>query len=52
MSIPTVQKAWKVVTRGTPSKALVFDEHTAVAAESELQPGEVLVQVKAAALNP
>ncbi|KZP19520.1 NAD(P)-binding protein [Athelia psychrophila] len=52
MSIPTVQKAWKVVTQGAPSKALVFDEHTAVAAESELQPGEVLVQVKAAALNP
>lgn len=50
MSIPTVQKAWKVVCRGQPSQALVFDEQAAV--PSELQPGEVLVKVKAAALNP
>lgn len=50
MSIPTVQKTWKVVRQGRPSQALVFDDQAAV--PSELQPGEVLVKVKAAALNP
>ncbi|KAF7972645.1 hypothetical protein HWV62_17312 [Athelia sp. TMB] len=50
MSIPTAQKTWKVVRQGKPSKALEFDEHSAV--PSELKRGEVLVKVQAAALNP
>lgn len=50
MSIPTTQKTWVVARQGKPSKALVFDEHATV--PSQLKPGEVLVKVKAAALNP
>lgn len=49
-SIPQVQKAWKVVRRGIPSRALVCDEKATV--PSTLAPGEILVKVQAAALNP
>ena len=50
MSIPSVQKVWKVVRQGTPKKSLVFDENAPVL--TDLKPGEVLVKVMAAALNP
>ncbi|KAF7972651.1 hypothetical protein HWV62_17324 [Athelia sp. TMB] len=50
MSIPIVQKSWKIVRKGKPSAALFFDKKAAV--PSQLKPGEVLIQVKAAALNP
>lgn len=46
---PTVRKSWRVVRRGEPSKALVFDEADPI---PTLKPGEVLVKVAAAALNP
>ncbi|KAF7981832.1 hypothetical protein HWV62_31355 [Athelia sp. TMB] len=50
MSIPSVQKVWKVVRQGTPKKSLVFDENAPV--PTDLKPGDVLVKVMAAALNP
>ena len=49
-SIPATQKAWKVVRRGSPAQALVCDEKADV--PSKLAPGEILVKVQAAALNP
>ncbi|KDR81832.1 hypothetical protein GALMADRAFT_152645 [Galerina marginata CBS 339.88] len=49
-AIPNVQRAWVNVSRGAPNKALVFKEDWPVT--KNLGPGEVLVQVQAAALNP
>lgn len=48
--IPKVQRAWTVVRRGHPSKALVLNDSVPVLAD--LESGEVLVKVQAAALNP
>lgn len=48
--IPALQRAWSVVRRGVPSKALTLNNQTPVS--SKLGPGEVFIQVKAAALNP
>ncbi|TFY68889.1 hypothetical protein EVG20_g3367 [Dentipellis fragilis] len=48
--IPQKQKAWIVVKRGKPKDALVLDADVPV--PTELKPGEVLVKVQAAALNP
>jgi len=50
LTIPKVQSAWKVVGRGHPTKAVVFDKNDPV--PSDLKPGEVLVKVQAAAFNP
>lgn len=43
------QRAWRVVKRGKPSESLVFQTDVAI---PRLSPGEVLVKVQAAALNP
>ncbi|KAA1471271.1 NAD(P)-binding protein [Dentipellis sp. KUC8613] len=48
--IPEKQKAWIVVRRGKPKDALVLKTDAPV--PSTLKPGEVLVKVQAAALNP
>ena len=50
MDIPTIQQAWQVVARGTPRKALVHVHDLPV--PSDLNQGDVLVKVQAAALNP
>lgn len=49
-TIPEKQRAWVVVKRGKPKNALVFDQKAPV--PSDLGPGEVLLRVQAAALNP
>ncbi|KAI0797804.1 hypothetical protein C8Q75DRAFT_739747 [Abortiporus biennis] len=49
-AIPETQKAWRVVRKGLPSKALHLNEKTPV--KTDLAKGEVLVKVEAAALNP
>ncbi|KII89280.1 hypothetical protein PLICRDRAFT_139690 [Plicaturopsis crispa FD-325 SS-3] len=46
----TTQKAWLVVRRGKPAQAVELN--TDVDVPSKLDPGEVLVKVQAAALNP
>ena len=48
--IPTTQRAWRSVRRGVPSKSLELQDNVPVA--SDLQDGEVLVKIEAAALNP
>ncbi|EPQ58438.1 NAD P-binding protein [Gloeophyllum trabeum ATCC 11539] len=48
--IPSKQRAWHVVKRGKPSEALVLASDVPV--PSKLAEGEVLVKVRAAALNP
>jgi hypothetical protein len=48
--LPTTQKAWLVVRRGPPDVALELVHDAPV--PTELQDGEVLVKVGAAALNP
>ena len=48
--IPEKHKAWLAVKRGTPAQGLRFDEN--VQLSSKLRPGEVLVKIQAAALNP
>ena len=48
-SLPKIQRAWRAVKRGKPSEALVFQTDVPVPV---LSPGEVLVKVRAAALNP
>ena len=50
MFIPATQKSWRVVRRGTPSNALEFTQDASV--PLDLQEGQVLVKVEAAALNP
>lgn len=47
--LPETQRAWRVVKRGKPSESLVFQTDVAI---PPLSPGEVLVKVQAAALNP
>ncbi|KAI0041542.1 NAD(P)-binding protein [Auriscalpium vulgare] len=49
-SVPSTQRAWRVVTRGPPSKALKFV--TDLPVPTKLESGHVLVKVEAAALNP
>jgi NADPH:quinone reductase-like Zn-dependent oxidoreductase len=49
-NIPKIQRAWRVVRRGHPSKALQFTKDAPV--RTDLADGEVLVKVGAAALNP
>ncbi|KDR81831.1 hypothetical protein GALMADRAFT_276498 [Galerina marginata CBS 339.88] len=49
-NIPDVQRAWTVVRRGTPSTALEFKTDWPV--PKNLEAGEVLVKIQAAALNP
>ncbi|ETW85496.1 quinone oxidoreductase 6 [Heterobasidion irregulare TC 32-1] len=48
--IPQTQKAWRVVAQGPPSKALRLDKELPV--PTQLDKGNVLVKVQAAALNP
>ncbi|KAG8215505.1 chaperonin 10-like protein [Butyriboletus roseoflavus] len=48
-TIPTTQKAWIVVKQGKPRDALVFKTDCPV---PRPKPGEVLVRIRAAALNP
>jgi len=48
--IPTHQRAWREVRRGVPKVGLELQ--TDVPVSTQLAPGEVLVKVKAAALNP
>ena len=52
MSIPAQQRAWISVRRGTPSTSgnIKLSEDWPV--DKNLRPGEVLVKVQAAALNP
>lgn len=47
---PDQQRAWVNIGRGTPAKALVLRSDWPVS--KKLRPGEVLVKVHAAALNP
>ena len=49
-SLPDKQKAWVVVRKGEPAKALKFDQEYPV--PKKLKTGEVLVKVQAAAFNP
>jgi hypothetical protein len=49
-TIPKVQRAWRVVRQGHPSKALKYVNDAPV--RTDLADGEVLVKVGAAALNP
>ncbi|KAG1826965.1 NAD(P)-binding protein [Suillus subaureus] len=48
-NLPKTQRAWRAVKRGKPSESLVFQTDVAI---PPLSPGEVLVKVHAAALNP
>ena len=48
--IPATQKAWVVVRRGKPERALELKKDAPVS--TKLENGEVLVRVQAAALNP
>jgi NADPH:quinone reductase-like Zn-dependent oxidoreductase len=48
--IPTHQRAWREVRRGAPKVGLELQ--TDVSVSTQLAPGEVLVRVKASALNP
>ncbi|EIW79204.1 NAD(P)-binding protein [Coniophora puteana RWD-64-598 SS2] len=47
--IPDKQQAWRVVSRGHPSRALKLEE---IDVPKKLGKGEILVKVQAAALNP
>ena len=49
IALPTTQKAWMVVNQGKPRDALVFKTDVPVPKPKR---GEVLVKVRAAALNP
>ncbi|KAG8934052.1 hypothetical protein FRC02_010644 [Tulasnella sp. 418] len=49
-TIPDTQRAWRVVQRGHPKKALRLRDDVPVL--SDLKDGEVLVKIKSAALNP
>jgi len=48
--IPTHQRAWVEVRRGAPKVGLELQRNVPVS--TQLAPGEVLVKIKAAALNP
>ncbi|KAL0947086.1 hypothetical protein HGRIS_013227 [Hohenbuehelia grisea] len=48
--VPSVQRAWVVVKRGHPSKALALKEDYPV--QKTLRKGDVLLKIQAAALNP
>lgn len=48
-AIPDTQKAWLIVRKGVPAKALRLEEYPV---PKKLRKGEVLVRVQAAALNP
>jgi NADPH:quinone reductase-like Zn-dependent oxidoreductase len=48
--IPSTQKAWRVVRRGSPADAVILEADVPV--PSDIKEGEVLVKVEAAALNP
>ena len=48
--IPTHQRAWMEVRRGVPKIGLELQ--TDIPVSTQLAPGEVLVKVRAAALNP
>ena len=50
ISLPRTQRVWRAVRKGTPQDGLQFDSAARISAE--LQPGEILVKVAAAALNP
>lgn len=49
LDLPKTQRAWRAVKRSKPSDALIFRSDVPV---PPLSPGEVLVKVQAAALNP
>ena len=46
--IPTKQRAWRIVRKGEPPKALVLDNDVPI---PTLKPGEVLVRVQAVSFN-
>lgn len=48
-SLPITQRAWRELRRGTPAESL---ELLKVPVMHNLAPGELLVKVEAAALNP
>ena len=48
--IPDIQRAWTVITKGVPAKALALNSVWPV--PKKLEAGEVLIKVQAAALNP
>ncbi|EIN07538.1 NAD(P)-binding protein [Punctularia strigosozonata HHB-11173 SS5] len=50
--LPQTQKAWRVVRRGAPQEALEFNQAAPVPSPSDLKPGEIILKVQAAALNP
>ncbi|KIJ32415.1 hypothetical protein M422DRAFT_265744 [Sphaerobolus stellatus SS14] len=50
--IPQTQRAWLVIKRGTPSKAVVLKKDFPVPKHAKLKKGEVIVKVHAGALNP
>jgi hypothetical protein len=50
ITIPKIQRSWRVVRQGNPSKALQYVHDAPV--RTDLNDGEVLVKVGAAALNP
>lgn len=50
MSIPSTQKAWRVLRQGKPADVLELQDDVPVV--SDLTDGEVLVKIKSAALNP
>jgi NADPH:quinone reductase-like Zn-dependent oxidoreductase len=49
-TVPTQQRAWVNTKRGSPAEAIVLTNDWPV--QKDLAPGEVLVSVSAAALNP
>lgn len=52
MSLPKTQKAWLVVRKGHPSKALELKQDAPVPTASDLSQGRAIIKVQAAALNP
>jgi len=50
LAIPQTQTVWRAVRKGTPATGLERD--TSAPVSSDLAPGDVLVKVDAAALNP
>jgi hypothetical protein len=50
LGVPKTMRAWRVVRRGHPIEAL--EQTSSALVSSDLEDGEVLIKVGAAALNP